>query len=118
MSDLSCWNCGADASDEPLPLSRQASCQKCGEYLHCCRQCTQCAPNRPGECNHDLTDPPFDKTSANFCEYFKPNFRLDAKSNNEDAKAKLDALFDEVDDDVDAEPKTKSGNPLDDLFDD
>ena len=114
LSKLNCWNCGADASDEPLPLSRQASCQKCGEYLHACRGCFRYAPNKPGNCDHDLTDPPFDKTSANFCEYFKPQFGIKAESTNDDAKAKLDALFG----DDPQETDSSSSNPLDDLFND
>ncbi len=114
MSNLSCWNCDADASDEPLPLSRQASCQQCGEYLHTCRQCTQYDAGKPQSCVNDLADPPSDKTSANFCEYFIPNMQLSGSdSKNDNAKAKLDALFGDENED-----SPQSSNPLDDLFND
>lgn len=142
MATLSCWNCGNDVSDEPLPLSRQASCHKCGEFLHCCRLCIHYAPGKPGDCVHDLADPPTEKSSANFCDYFKPNFHLSASANsNDDARAKLDALFgdaefgdEKVGDDkfgdptatekaapekaTPEKPSGNSSNPLDDLFDD
>lgn len=112
---LNCWNCGKDVSDEPLPLSRQASCGACGEFLHCCRLCTQYAPGRSGDCDNELSDPPTDKTSANFCEFFSPNANaFNGKDNADDAKAKLDALFG---DDPDDAIESKS-NPLDDLFND
>ncbi|MFN3238815.1 MAG: hypothetical protein ACE37D_17370 [Pseudomonadales bacterium] len=130
MSNLCCWNCGSDVSDEPMPLSRQASCQKCGEFLHCCKLCTQFAPGRSGDCDNELADPPTDKTSANFCEYFIPNTHLKVSgSKPSDAEAKLAALFDDNepgdgepgDDEPDPlEPSTpeKKRNPLDDLFND
>ena len=112
---LNCWNCGQDLTAEPLPLSRHASCEGCGEYLHCCRFCTQYDQNRPGACDNDSAEPPNDKTTANFCEYFIPNpaaYR-GAKTANHSAKAKLDSLFGDDPSDTD----TGSGNPLDDLFD-
>lgn len=125
MSNLCCWNCGNDVSDEPMPLSRQASCQKCGEFLHCCKLCSQFAPGRSGDCDNELADPPTDKTSANFCEYFIPNAHLNVSgSKPSDAEAKLAALFDDNepgDDEPDPfEPSTpeKKRNPLDDLFND
>ena len=116
MTQLNCWNCGADASEEPLPLSRQACCQKCGEFLHCCLQCTQYDSNRPDSCDNELAEPPNDKSSANFCEFFKPKFDVQGKSaNSNDAQTKLNALFGE---DENLSGEAKSSNPLDDLFND
>lgn len=120
MDNLLCWNCGTDVSAEPLPLSRQASCQACGEFLRCCRLCTQYAPGRPDDCDNDDAEPPTDKSTANFCEFFQPNANAyQAISGNIDARAKLDALFDDVGD-TESEPRKPSSgsNPLDDLFND
>lgn len=114
---LRCWNCGGDISAEPLPLSRQATCDQCGEFLHCCRFCEQFDRDRPGQCDNDLAEPPNEKTTANFCEYFKLNANAFGGTavGNDSAKAKLSSLFD---DDIDLPPESDSSNPLDDLFKD
>lgn len=116
MNALVCWNCGNGLSSEPLPISRHASCDNCGEFLHCCRLCTQYDTNRPGACDNDLTEPPNEKTIANFCEYFSPNSTAYSgiKTTGDDVTAKLAGLFGE---DIEA-PESASSNPLDDLFKD
>lgn len=118
---LECWNCGADVSSEPLPISRHASCEQCGEYLHCCRFCEHLNRDRPGQCDNDLAEPPNEKTTANFCEYFKLNttaFRGKVAV-NESVHAKLGSLFgDETAPDSGSASGSKTGNPLDDLFND
>ena len=75
-------------------------------------------PSCPGQCDHDRTDPPVIKESANFCEYFKPSpnsFAGDTLKKQENARSTLDSLF------GDGEPEQdESGlsSSLDDLFED
>lgn len=93
---LVCWNCGSSLEAMPLPISRHAHCQSCFEPVHSCRMCLFRAESKPGQCEDERADPPTQKESANFCEYFKP--RNNAYSNQrgvaaDSAKASLDALF-------------------------
>jgi len=115
MSSLICWNCGHDLSDEPLPISRHATCDKCAEVLHCCRFCEHFERGRPGDCDNELADPPNEKTGANFCEFFKPNRTAfgGASDANKQTQAKLNSLFGD-----DSDNHEEKGNPLDDLFND
>ena len=128
--DLMCWNCGESVADVPLPISRHANCRHCFEVLHCCRMCELFDPDKPDQCDHDRTDPPGNKETANFCEYFKPTNRfVDTGRQQGAAKSDLDSLFG----DDDAEKTEEGGtseigasgdNPLspkskfDDLFND
>lgn len=104
MAGLECWNCGESLKDVPRPISRHANCPSCYEVLHCCRMCKWYAPGRPNDCDHDRADPPVEKESANFCDYFAPTTGTYAQREGErkqQAKSKFAALFDE-DQDEDA----------------
>ena len=125
---LLCWNCGQSLDDVPRPISRHANCSNCYEVLYCCRLCIHFDPIKQGQCDHDRADPPVNKESANFCEYFKPSknaFEPKSDGRKESAKSQLDALFgtsDEADQDtsmsagpaIDEDLRAK----FDDLFDD
>jgi len=107
--------------------------------LHCCRFCEFYDAKIQSYCLDERAEPPSNKESANFCEYFKP--RHDAYINQSSIKSNLaknnfNALFDEVaaadvdtaDVDTDAAKDAKAEeenttptvtkNPLDGLFDD
>lgn len=116
--ELVCWNCGHGLASLPLPISRHANCDACFEVIHCCRMCIHFRPNDPITCDHDRTDPPVIKESANFCEYFSPadgryRARVDRSAA---AKTQLDSLF--------GDPQASPGvdddarQKFDDLFDD
>lgn len=119
---LVCWNCGASLDDIPRPISRHADCPECHEVLHCCRLCRWYAPGRPGDCDHDRAEPPVEKESANFCEYFAPtagSFVSSEAQQKAAARSRFDALFG----DGDGQPSADDGeddlrSKLDDLFDD
>jgi hypothetical protein len=93
---LTCWNCGAALDDVLLPVSRHEYCSACSEAVHCCRMCRHYAPARAGACAEDRADPPSDKETANFCDYFEPTSGA-AGAEQDDAaaraRARLDALF-------------------------
>jgi hypothetical protein len=98
MSDslaLRCWNCGTAQSNLAGPPSRHDYCSACGEALHCCRQCVAFDRVVPGQCREARADPPTDRESANFCEWFAPASGGAAtdRSAADAARAKLEALF-------------------------
>ncbi len=116
--ELVCWNCGESVADVPLPISRHANCRHCFEVLHCCRMCELYNTDKPDHCDHDRTEPPVNKETANFCEYFKPTNRFEVGQKNEGVSGALDALFG---DDAPAPDDTRersTRSKLDDLFDD
>lgn len=104
MAEVVCWNCGASLKDIPRPISRHANCPKCFEVLHCCRMCRWYAPGRPADCDHDRADPPVEKESANFCDYFSPiagAYAEEEGRRKSGAKSKLDSLFGDAGDEGD-----------------
>jgi hypothetical protein len=92
---LHCWNCGARLASVPLPLSRHDYCPNCSEALHCCRQCMSWSTDAPGQCLEHRAEPPTNKESANFCEWFTLNAEPARASGGkaDAARARLDALF-------------------------
>lgn len=95
---LSCYRCGASLSELSLPLRRLEECPDCAVELHVCRMCVNFAPERPKGCAEDDAIEVRDKSSANFCDYFKPSewaYRPGADEAEAAAKAQLRALFGE-----------------------
>jgi hypothetical protein len=98
---LTCWNCAAALDDVLLPVSRHEYCAACSEAVHCCRMCRHYAPGRPNACAEDRADPPTDKETANFCDFYAAVVAVPgsagASAARDDAaaraRAKLDALF-------------------------
>ena len=93
---FSCWNCGIDLADLPTPISRHDHCPKCFEALHNCRSCRHYAPKASVTCSEDQADPPSNKETANFCEWFRPDagaFSGDRTGRADKAKDRLQALF-------------------------
>ena len=75
----------------------------------------------PGQCDHDLADPPVEKANANFCDYFDRSDRQGgkSKSNNQHARDSLDSLFtDEQQSPSQSEVSNDLDARLSDLFDD
>ena len=93
--ELLCWNCGTSLAALPLPISRHAHCEKCFEVLHCCRMCRHYEPDRRPYCDHERAEPPVEKETANFCEFFRPVNRYEKSSAAGSDKARNDfaALF-------------------------
>jgi hypothetical protein len=95
ITHLHCWNCGAAQSNLVGPPSRHDYCSACGEALHCCRQCASFDRSAPAQCRESRAEPPTDRETANFCEWFAPaagGARTD-RSPADVARAKLEALF-------------------------
>lgn len=123
---LKCWQCRSELPDEPLPLSRQATCQACFEPLRCCYLCLHYDVSATHRCGEDRADPPLEKGVANFCEFFDPVLSLSGSGDQQDgrivaAKSTLDALFDGTDasdDRSDAKEMSQAEQQLKDLFPD
>ena len=93
---LVCWNCGKGLEDVPQPISRQATCGTCFHELHCCRLCIHFRTDVHSSCEEDRADPPVNKDTANFCDWFAPRpdaYATGADTAGDTARAKLDALF-------------------------
>ena len=96
MAALQCWNCGASLADLPRPITRHMNCPACFEDLHCCRLCRHYAPSATPPCDEDRADPPVQKETANFCEFFRPRpdaFEPRRGSRSAGARASLESLF-------------------------
>lgn len=121
-----CWNCGKPLDDLLLPVSRHEYCPSCAEAVHCCRMCALYAPTRPDQCLEERTEPPTDKTAANFCEFFVLRETSPAEAapqGDAAARARLDALFaadaDEptgTDGGRREDPESRARSRLDELF--
>ena len=89
-----CHACQAPV--EELTFGRRDECKKCGADLHACLNCRFHDAHVSRECREPQSEPPRDKASANFCEFFE--FREGGAPSNEPseaerAKAAFDALF-------------------------
>ena len=93
---LLCWNCGHALDDVPKPISRHEHCRECFEALHCCRLCQHYRSDINSRCHEDRAEPPMNKESGNFCEYFRPDtgaFSSRRPPHSEAAETRLDDLF-------------------------
>ena len=116
VDDLVCWKCGASLPDIPRPLSRYQPCRKCGADLYVCRMCTHHDPRWQNACREERAEPPLNKETANFCDWFSP--RAEAFQGGDDkaqaARGALEALFG-APADAPAEPDA-ARQVLEDLF--
>ena len=115
VAEIVCWNCGASLAEIPRPISRHANCPECFEDLHCCRLCRHFAPRLDDQCEHDRTDPPVHKETANFCDYFRPvsaAYRSVIGTKRDGAKSRLDALFGERADADSGDDSEQSPGPV------
>lgn len=93
---LSCWRCGHEIEDLPLPLSRRAECPACDADLHVCVMCEFYDTRVAKSCREPVAEEVKDKERANFCDYFRARAGVQpggAHAAAEDAHAKLKALF-------------------------
>ena len=96
--DLSCFRCGASLAALSLPLSRQDECPECSVYLHVCKMCKHYDARVPRQCLEDGADDVTEKERLNFCDWFTPSeaaFDEKRKAEEDQARAALDALFDD-----------------------
>jgi hypothetical protein len=119
MTQLVCWNCGEDLADIPLPISRQASCPKCFNELHCCRLCQHYDARASTTCFEDRADTPLQKENSNFCEFFTPQlgvFNRQTIQRSTNAQTDLDGLFANSVDNSENPPSQQSEQQSEDKF--
>ena len=96
--NIHCYRCGASLEALSLPFSRQDECPECQNYLHVCKMCAHYDRSVPRQCREDGAEDVTDKDRLNFCDWFKPSeksFDADRKAEEDQARAALDALFDD-----------------------
>jgi hypothetical protein len=95
----SCHACGAEWTDKEGP-GFSATCEKCGAWLHCCRNCDFYAPGLHNDCRETQADQVGDRQARNLCDWFRladrqagaaPGAVQDDRAAR--ARAKLDQLF-------------------------
>ena len=72
VHDLVCWKCGVSLAALSLPLRRLDECPQCRAELHVCRMCVEYSTSVAKHCREPTAEEVRDKTSANFCDHFKP----------------------------------------------
>jgi hypothetical protein len=95
---IQCYRCGASLEALSLPFSRQDECPGCGNYLHVCKMCVHYDKSVPRQCREDGAEDVKEKDRLNFCDWYKPSetaFEADRKTEEDQARAALDALFDD-----------------------
>jgi hypothetical protein len=82
------------------PIGREATCGKCGNDLHSCRNCRHFDVRYARSCREPMADPVEDVSRRNFCDYYsfsrEPFAGTSASSDSKrqaDARARLEALF-------------------------
>jgi len=94
--DLVCWKCGASLAALSLPLRRLDECPRCRAELHVCRMCIDYDTRVAKHCREPTAEEVRDKTSANFCDFFKPRAAAYVPPNTaevDQARAALEKLF-------------------------
>lgn len=56
-------------------VPRRSECERCGESLHSCRNCTFYDVSAYNECRETSAERVVDKSAANFCDFFEPAAR-------------------------------------------
>jgi hypothetical protein len=94
--DLVCWKCGVALAVLSLPLRRLDECPKCRAELHVCRMCVDYTTTVAKHCREPTAEEVREKTSANFCDHFKPRANAYTPPNTaavSEAQAALAKLF-------------------------
>ena len=96
--NIRCYRCGASLEALSLPFSRQDECPGCHNYLHVCKMCTHFDARVPRQCREDGAEEVTEKERPNFCDWYRPSdtaFDAGRKQQEDQARAALDALFDD-----------------------
>jgi hypothetical protein len=85
---MQCWKCYFPVKEK---IGFRSECEKCGSYLHVCKNCQNYAPGKANDCLIAETELVKDREMINYCDEFKP-----LKSIAEQKKEKknpFDSLF-------------------------
>jgi len=87
-----CYRCNREITLEHF-IGRREQCSFCSADLHCCRNCDFYEPGSYNDCRETQAERVLDKTSANFCDFFRLRQTNNKNNEKQDAKDKLAALF-------------------------
>lgn len=90
-----CYSCGEVWMDREPP-GFSVSCEKCGEFLHCCSNCRFHEPGRHNDCREPQAEMVRDKQNRNLCEWFQfadGDAGDGGASRSATARARLEELF-------------------------
>ena len=90
---LHCFSCGQELEFTDRVGFRE-ECEKCGEDVHCCKNCAFYDLNSYNECREPSAEVVREKDRSNYCDYFQP--RTDKGSENkkrDDLLAAAELLF-------------------------
>lgn len=94
MGDFRCHKCDAAWESQARQPGVKEICERCGAYLHCCKNCTHHRPSMHNQCYIPNTDWVSDRAGLNFCDEFTFRTHKDSKANaNDDARAQAEALL-------------------------
>ena len=66
-----CFNCQHPWESSLRQPAVKEICERCGAYLHCCKNCRFHRKGYPNECYVPDTEKVADKARANFCDEFE-----------------------------------------------
>ena len=94
-----CYSCGKSVEGEltggKVPF--RAVCPSCLRALHSCLACQHYKRGAPNDCDVPDIEPVKEKDAPNFCEEFKPLFKLrEKKSSASDVESKLFGASEEI----------------------
>ncbi len=91
-----CHSCGNEWLEREAP-GFSATCEQCGEFLHCCRNCRFHAPGMHNDCRENQAEMIRDKENRNLCEWFRFGDRdangKEVPDRSATARARLEELF-------------------------
>ncbi|MFK7733563.1 MAG: hypothetical protein AB8B48_18230 [Pseudomonadales bacterium] len=89
-----CWRCNAVLLNLILPVSRREECSSCAADQHVCKMCGHFEADSLVQCREERAEPPGDKESANFCDYFVlVTSRAQVRAEQESSRKQLSELF-------------------------
>jgi hypothetical protein len=124
-----CFHCKKSWESTLRQPAVKETCEGCGSYLHCCKNCRFHRTGYPNECYIPETDKIASKSLSNFCDEFEfvsEDSLADRSRQTHESAAKLEDLFGDAADETrnDAHVKDwlestdKPKQDLDDLFGD
>ena len=87
-----CWKCRKETGIEK-PV-RGDECPLCHADLHVCKACEFYESGAHNDCSESSAEFVNDKERGNFCDYFRPNPKIEEVSSDASGKSKADAARD------------------------
>lgn len=108
-----CFHCKTPWESSLRQPAVKETCDQCGAYLHCCRNCRFHHKGYPNECYIPDTEKVADKKRANFCDEFEFRPANREKSPRGGTPDRLGKLWG---DDADGAPSNPSEDAVKDWF--